>query len=263
MPKAGARFTCIASQGGAGLMPQNTLAAIENASRLRAHGSEIDIHLTSDLVMVLHHDHALNKDIARMPDGKWLMQTGPVIAETKYADLCTYDIGATRPGSTITEHYPEQQPCDDGQRIPTLNEVFELYDQLGDRHSELWIEPKPDPFEKQTSVASPEAFAKFIVQACENYNFVTRAVVICFDWRLLVSIKAQNPNIRTGFLTVEPEVLMAVPAFAEEGRQIKRALDGLPLGLLSREATKPSVPDAPGKLSQNSAVLIGHLTMEV
>jgi glycerophosphoryl diester phosphodiesterase len=220
-----AKPTIIASQGGAGLMPQNTLAAIANASVLGADGSEIDIHLTRDLEMVLHHDYRLSKDIARGQDGKWLSETGPALAEMTLSAIRDYDVGRKRPGSSIAMRYPDQAPCD-GEVAPTLQEVFDLYARLEDTHSQLWIEPKSDPFDNELRAACVEEFADKIVDAIERTNFVSRAVVICFDWRLLQRVQTANPNIQTGFLTINPEALLAVPAFEDEGRRIERALTG-------------------------------------
>jgi glycerophosphoryl diester phosphodiesterase len=225
MKKSSSSPTVIASQGGAGLMAQNTLAAIANASALGADGSEIDIHLTRDLEMVLHHDYQLSKDIARGQDGKWLAETGPALAEMTLSDIRDYDVGRTRPGSSIAMRYPDQAPCD-GEVAPTLQEVFELYARLEDMHSQLWIEPKSDPFDKELRAACIEEYADKIVDVIERANFVSRAVVICFDWRLLQRVQMANPNIQTGFLTINPEALMAIPAFEDEGRRIEHALIG-------------------------------------
>jgi len=45
----------------------------------------------------------------------------------------------------------------------------------------LWIEPKSDPFDKELRTACVEDFADKIVDAIEQANFVSRAVVMCFD----------------------------------------------------------------------------------
>jgi len=50
-----------AHRGGAGLAPENTLAAFDNGIALGADGIELDVHLSRDGVVVVHHDRALDR----------------------------------------------------------------------------------------------------------------------------------------------------------------------------------------------------------
>ena len=50
-----------AHRGGSALAPENTLAAFENGMALGADGIELDVHLSSDGVVVVHHDHTLDR----------------------------------------------------------------------------------------------------------------------------------------------------------------------------------------------------------
>lgn len=50
-----------AHRGGSALAPENTIAAFENGLRLGADGLELDVHLSSDGVVVVHHDRLLDR----------------------------------------------------------------------------------------------------------------------------------------------------------------------------------------------------------
>lgn len=51
----------IAHRGASGLAPENTLAAFRLATRLRADGVELDVHLTAEGVPIVIHDKSVNR----------------------------------------------------------------------------------------------------------------------------------------------------------------------------------------------------------
>jgi glycerophosphoryl diester phosphodiesterase len=50
-----------AHRGGSALAPENTMAAFENGIALGADGLELDVHLSRDGAVVVHHDRALDR----------------------------------------------------------------------------------------------------------------------------------------------------------------------------------------------------------
>src|SRR5881628_2776573 len=50
-----------AHRGGAALAPENTIAAFDNGLALGADGLELDVHLSRDGVVVVHHDGLLDR----------------------------------------------------------------------------------------------------------------------------------------------------------------------------------------------------------
>lgn len=50
-----------AHRGGSGLAPENTIAAFDNGIALGADGLELDVHLSRDGVVVVHHDLTLDR----------------------------------------------------------------------------------------------------------------------------------------------------------------------------------------------------------
>ena len=50
-----------AHRGGAALRPENTIASFDNGLSLGADGLELDVHLSRDAVVVVHHDTTLER----------------------------------------------------------------------------------------------------------------------------------------------------------------------------------------------------------
>ena len=55
----------IAHRGGAGLRPENTLAAFAHALDIGVDGFELDVQLAKDGTVVVFHDDALKREIVR------------------------------------------------------------------------------------------------------------------------------------------------------------------------------------------------------
>ena len=112
----------IAHRGGAGLRPENTMAAFQDAIARGADGAELDVQLSADGIAVVHHDFRLNSGYARGPDGHWLAGEGPRIKDLTLAQLQRFDLGRPRPGSDYAAAHPALTPVD-GARVPALVEV--------------------------------------------------------------------------------------------------------------------------------------------
>src|SRR5262252_9755429 len=79
---ASSRPLVFAHRGGSALAPENTMAAFDNGLALGADGLELDVHLSRDGVVVVHHDRLLDRTTALR---------GP-IAERDAADLRRVDV---------------------------------------------------------------------------------------------------------------------------------------------------------------------------
>jgi glycerophosphoryl diester phosphodiesterase len=60
-PFFAARPLCFAHRGGAALAPENTMPAFENGLRLGADGLELDVRLSRDGRVMVHHDRTLDR----------------------------------------------------------------------------------------------------------------------------------------------------------------------------------------------------------
>src|SRR5260370_30109155 len=58
---ASPRPLVFAHRGGSALAPENTIAAFDNGLALGADGLELDVHLSRDGVVVVHHDRLLDR----------------------------------------------------------------------------------------------------------------------------------------------------------------------------------------------------------
>ncbi len=188
-------------RGARGLAPENTLAGFELALAQGVSTLELDLAVTRDGVLVVHHDLALNPDLTRDAEGRWLDGPGPLIHALSLDDLQRYDVGRLRPGTSYASRYPEQRPVD-GARVPRLSEVFELVRRRGDTQVHFAIETKLDP-RRPEATPPPEVFARLVVDAVRAAGLASRVSVLSFDWRTLQVIQRTAPEIRTVYLTAQ------------------------------------------------------------
>lgn len=187
-------------RGTRGLAPENTIAAFSRALAIGVTTLETDLAVTADGVLVISHDPSLNPDVVRGPDGRWLPAKGPAIHALTLAQLKQYDIGRTNPASRYGQQFPEQQPAD-GERFPTLTEVFALVRASG-KPVRLNIETKITPVWPEETVDAA-TFAQLVVAAVRASGMADRVTIQSFDWRTLVEAKRIAPEIETACLTVE------------------------------------------------------------
>jgi glycerophosphoryl diester phosphodiesterase len=202
-------------RGARGLAPENTLPAFERALALGVTTLELDIAITSDGMLVIHHDSTLNPDTTRDSTGRFLEQRGPSIRSMSWAELQTYDVGRLKPGSDYAKRYPEQQPVD-GTRIPKLSELFDLVKRLGDDKVRFDIETKLTPTKPEETLA-PEPFARAVVAEIRKAGMAARSQIQSFDWRTLQVVQAIAPEIPTVYLTAQQSWLDNIGASRAEG----------------------------------------------
>lgn len=190
-----------AHRGGAGLAPENTLAAFARALALGVDTLELDVGVTRDGVVVVAHDRTLHPDIVRGPGGKWLASRGPAIRSLDYRDLLRFDVGRLRPGSAYAGRFPAQVPAD-GSVVPRLSQVFELARKAGDRKVRFSIETKLSPLAPGEAPA-PEPFARAVVSEIRRHGMARRSSIQSFDWRTLQVVQRVAPEIETVYLTAQ------------------------------------------------------------
>jgi glycerophosphoryl diester phosphodiesterase len=157
----------VAHRGGAGLAPENTLAAFRLGLAYDADALELDLHQSKDGALIVMHD----ADVSRA--------TGAVgeIGGLTLAQLRTLNAAATYPGQDIAP-----------QRIPTLQEVLALVH--GRASVQIEIKLRAD----NTRYAGIEAK---VVKAVKQYDMLADAVVISFDFPALHTITALEPRVQT------------------------------------------------------------------
>jgi glycerophosphoryl diester phosphodiesterase len=193
------KYSLIAHRGGAGLWPENTLAAFAAALALGVDALEMDAHVTADGEIVIYHDSQLKPEITRTPDGRWLKKKGPAIRHLTLTQLKSYDVGRLKPRTLYARRRPHQTPVD-GARIPTLWEIIALAKEAGNNTVEFWIETKISPL-RPNLTPPPEAVADAVIAVVRQAGITNKTVLQSLDWRSLLHSQAVAPDIPTAYLT--------------------------------------------------------------
>ena len=212
---AASAFDLQGHRGARGLLPENTLPAFERALALGVTTLELDIAITRDGVLAIHHDRRLNPDIVRDAKGEWLRGEGPPIHSLTWAELQTYDVGRLRPGSNYARNYPDQQPLD-GTRIPRLSDLFDLVKRSGNERVRFAIETKLHP-ERPDETLAPEPFARAVVEEIRKAAMERRSTILSFDWRTLQVVQKIAPEIPTVYLSAQQRWLDNIAVERSEG----------------------------------------------
>jgi glycerophosphoryl diester phosphodiesterase len=167
----------IAHRGGAQLMPENTLAAFADAKARGCDGVELDVQLSADGVVMVHHDFRLMMGVARK-DGAWLAGPGPRIKDLTLEELRRYDIGHPQPGDAYALKHPLVRSVD--AVVPTLADVMVLASPSFRLMVELKCDSSPDS-------ADPVALAE-AAHAVAGSD----AIYVGFDWRALKPLVARG-----------------------------------------------------------------------
>ena len=169
-----ARPLVIAHRGGAGLAPENTLRAFENAVNLGVDVLEIDVRGTADGAIVVIHDATVD----RTTDG-----TGRV-GEMMLAELKKLDAGY-RFSPDGGKTFPFRAS---GVTISTLEEVFKAFPQM-----KFNIEPKP---------GSP-SIVKPLCKIIREHGKANGVVVASFSQSILDEFRSECPEIATSASSTE------------------------------------------------------------
>ena len=195
----------IAHRGGAQLMPENTLAAFADAMARGCDGAELDVQLSRDGQVVVHHDFRLKAGLARR-NGVWLSEPGPRIKDLNLEELRQYDVGTAQPGGDYALAHPLLKPAD--ASVPTLKEVVAL------------VSPRPFLLFVELKCGLSEDSADPIALADAAYGVAgDRVVYVGFDWRALMRI--HNLGGRCWFTTekLSADARPAIDAIARMGGQ--------------------------------------------
>ena len=164
----------IARTGDVENAPENTLPAFESAISRGADGVELDVHLTLDGELVVHHFY----NLGTTDNGEGL------VSEHTLAELKALDSGGW---------FDEQFA---GEPKPTLREVFELCQ----GRTRLEVDLKD----------SSAGFLRQVVEEVERFDLVGDVELTTAHYPLLTEVKRLNPELRTGTFFYEPPDWMPV-----------------------------------------------------
>jgi len=184
----------IGHRGARGLFPENTIEGFQRSLDLGVRSFELDVGMTADGVIVVHHDPALNPDTTRDASGQWLNGVRPLIHHLTFDALRSYDVGRIRPASLYRVLYRAQKPFD-GARIPTLREVLSL-----SSDPTIIIELKTDP-RRRGWTADPAALAEAVLAEVDAAGAASRVILESFDWRGPRHVRRVRPEVQLAWLT--------------------------------------------------------------
>ncbi|MDB5805228.1 MAG: glycerophosphodiester phosphodiesterase [Betaproteobacteria bacterium] len=199
-------------RGARGLAPENTLTAFNRALDIGVTTLELDIGITRDREVVIHHDERLNPAITRDAAGAWIASPGPRIRDLSLKELAAYNVGALKPGTSYAAQFPEQA-ARETERIPRLADLFELVRRRGDVNVRFNIETKLTPDHPEDTV-SPATMVDELLKVIVQYGLETRVTIQSFDWRTLQIVQARRPAMPTACLTARlPNFNTVAPAW--------------------------------------------------
>ncbi len=191
-------------RGARGLLPENSLPAFAHALKLGVSTLELDVGVTRDGVVVVHHDLYLNPEITRNAEKKWLetpVNRASSIYSLTYKQLQAYDVGRLKPGTAYQRRYPDQQGLDD-VTIPRLADVLELVKKSGNQTVTISIETKISPLDPQATLP-PEPFVDAILKVLSETGMRARVALQSFDWRTLLYTQKVAPYLPTVYLSAQ------------------------------------------------------------
>lgn len=202
-------------RGARGLAPENSLPGFEVAIRHGVTTLELDVAVTRDGVVVIHHDLELNPAFTRDAQGQWLDKPSPPIVQMSWAELQAYDIGRLRPGHRYGANYPDQVAMD-GTRVPRLAELLALVRRPGLEQLRLAVEIKLRP-DSPGRTLPPAAFAQAVVDDLRKAGVQQRTQILSFDWRALQEVQRIAPEIPTVYLSAQQSWMDNIGAGRPEG----------------------------------------------
>ena len=155
-----------AHRGGSALAPENTLAAFDNGLAMGAQGLELDVHLSADGVVVVHHDRTLERTTNL---------TGPIARRTA-DELARADAGYF---FRRAEEFPFRGR---GINIPTLAGILSRYRDV--------------PIVVELKVNDPD-LARAVVNEVRKADAFDRVCLGSFGLRVLREARRLGPRLAT------------------------------------------------------------------
>ncbi len=189
----GKDFEIQGHRGNKGMMPENTMPAFISAVECGTDVLEMDLHVTQDGIIVIHHDYYVNQSLCRcQKEGG----QSTLILETPLAELKAFDCGM----SPDPKH--PRQACIPGTPIPTLQELFDYLKNSPVAHARkvrLNLELKRDPYHPEWSM-DLEMFANKVIHLVHQNGFQDRVYYSSFDPEILMAVRKQDAGAVIGFL---------------------------------------------------------------
>ncbi len=187
-------------RGCRGLMPENTIPAMEHALGMGVTTLEMDISISKDKKVFLSHEPFFNHEITTKPDGSFIEEKDEKnynMYLMDYTDIITYDVG-------MKPHprFPQQQKMKVVK--PLLADVFATIKQ------EMMTRKRPYPFfniETKTLPATdntyhptPAEFVELLMKVIKENSMEDFVIIQSFDFRTLQYLHKNYPTVKTAML---------------------------------------------------------------
>lgn len=194
-------FSAEAHRGGRGLMPENTIIAMQDAMTFdKITTLEMDTHITKDGKVVVTHDDYLSPGFMLTPDGKEIPASDSkkyAIFQMDYEQLKAFDIG-----TKINKGFPQQKKIK--TFIPLLADLIDTVQkdikQKNKKQLFYNIETKCEPAGDNIVNPTPEVFVKLLMDVIEQKKITPFVVIQSFDKRTIQIINKKYPAVKTSFL---------------------------------------------------------------
>ncbi len=183
----------VAHRGGAALMPENTLAAFENALKIGVDMVETDVHLSKDGELIVMHD----PDVSRTTDGRGQ------IGELTLAEIKRLNAAAKNARGGVSH-----------QAVPTLGELLDVVRGKGKIQIEIKL---------GAGSARYPGIERKVVDAITARGMMSDVLIISFDFPTLKEIKSLDARLKTGALVTA--AWMGSRSLASPERVVAEALD--------------------------------------
>lgn len=195
-----------AHRGGAGLMPENTIQAMQRALDLGVNTLELDLQVCGDGQVVVSHDAYFHSRYATRPDGSVVKKEEPkeYIYHMPYDSVMKYDTGIRS-----SEVWPEKE-C-----IPAYKPLaYELIDFVESYTVDKGITPVRYNVEIKSREGKNEGknwpeyheFVDKCVQVLNDFDLGDRLVIQSFDVRALNYMHEKYPDLHLSYLIDETDV---------------------------------------------------------
>ena len=177
LPAVRPRPLVYAHRGGSLLRPENTIASFDHGLSLGADGLELDVHLSRDGVVVVHHDATLERTTSGR--GRLDALTADELAGLDAGHWFAPE-GGPAPHAAAAASFPFRGQ---GHGVPRLQQVLARYPGV--------------PMIIELKVNDPRLAARTI-DAIRAARAVDRVAFGSFGWRVLRAARACEPRIPTG-----------------------------------------------------------------
>lgn len=189
-----------AHRGGAGLMPENTIVAMQHCLDMGVNTLEMDFVLSADGKLVVSHDSYFHHNYATRPDGTLVQKEDPkaFLYQMTYDEIKKWDVG-----SRECNAYP-QKNCMPAVK-PLATELIEFVENYT---KEKGLSPVRYNIEVKTDhklgdgVLRP-TYDKIAYEVClllSKYNLGDRLVIQCFDVKALNYMYERFPEYNYSYL---------------------------------------------------------------